>query len=131
MNGGKNWLRFAKEDLRIAELAMDEGLHNQVCFHAQQCAEKSLKGWLAQHGEEIPRTHRLADLLTLIPSGLLDTIASSLALLDRFYILTRYPDAIPGTLADGLPGQQDAQEAMDLARETIRIVEQDLQSGVT
>jgi len=39
--------------------------------------------------------------------------------LDRFYIPTRYPDALPGMLAEGLPGQQDAQEALDLARRTL------------
>ena len=37
------WLIFAEEDLRIAELALPHGIYNQVCFHAQQCAEKAIK----------------------------------------------------------------------------------------
>jgi len=44
MNEGSNWLMFAREDLRVAELAMQDRLYNQVCFHSQQCVEKSLKG---------------------------------------------------------------------------------------
>ncbi len=31
----ERWLAFAREDLRMAELAMTEALWNQVCFHAQ------------------------------------------------------------------------------------------------
>ena len=66
------WLIFAREDLRIAELAMNEGLYNQVCFHSEQCVEKVLKAWFAKEGKKIPRTHRMADLLTLpslVPIG--------------------------------------------------------------
>ena len=38
MNGAiERWLVFAREDLCMAELALAEGIFNQVCFHAQQC----------------------------------------------------------------------------------------------
>lgn len=33
---GNRWFVFALEDLRMADLAMDEEIFNQVCFHAQQ-----------------------------------------------------------------------------------------------
>ena len=32
----ERWLVFAREDLRMAELAMAADLWNQVCSHAQQ-----------------------------------------------------------------------------------------------
>ena len=48
------WLVFAREDLRIAELAMNEGLYNQVCFHSEQCVEKVLKAWLAEKAKRFP-----------------------------------------------------------------------------
>ena len=41
------WLVFAQQDLQMAELAYQEGIYNQVCFHSQQCIEKCLKGILA------------------------------------------------------------------------------------
>ena len=92
MREADRWLEFAKQDLRVAELAMGEGLYNQVCFHAQQCVEKVLKGWLAEKGKRIPRTHSMADLLTLIPASALAGVAEDILLLDRFYIPTRYPE---------------------------------------
>jgi HEPN domain-containing protein len=44
--------------------------------------------------------------------------------LDRFYIPTRYPDALPGALPEGLPGTADAEEAVALARQVFAAVSQ-------
>ncbi len=116
------WLVFAKEDLRIAELAMDEGLYNQVCFHSEQCVEKVLKAWLAEKGKRIPRTHSMADLLTLVPANVVTDMAEEILLLDRFYIPTRYPDALPGSLEEGMPNEQEAQEALALAGKVLKSI---------
>jgi HEPN domain-containing protein len=124
----ERWLAFAREDLRMAELAFAEGIHNQVCFHAQQCVEKAIKGYLEQQGGSLPRTHRMADLLPLLPVGLMGNLEDELRLFDRFYILTRYPDALPGALLGGLPGLQDAQEALVLARRALKHIENVLSS---
>lgn len=123
MNESERWLTFARQDLRIAELAMGEGLYNQVCFHSQQCAEKAVKGLLAHQGKTPPRTHRLVDLLGLLDPNPLAAISPEVWLLDRFYIPTRYPDALPGDLPEGLPDAQDAEQALDLARQTLERVE--------
>ncbi|MCX7017993.1 MAG: HEPN domain-containing protein [Candidatus Sumerlaeota bacterium] len=40
---GDRWLEFARQDLQMAELALNEGIYNQVCFHSQQYVEKCLK----------------------------------------------------------------------------------------
>jgi HEPN domain-containing protein len=119
----ERWLAFAREDLRVAELALAEGIFNQVCFHAQQCVEKAIKGWLVQQGRIPPRTHRMADLLALLPPELLGELNDALRLLDRFYIPTRYPDALPGMLPEGMPEQHDAEEAFNLARDALQRIE--------
>src|SRR3972149_7688262 len=106
----EHWLSFARQDLRMAELALGEGIYNQVCFHSQQCVEKAIKGWLEQQGQAPPRTHRMADLLALLPTGLLGELSDALGLLDRFYIPTRYPDALAGASREGLPREGDARE---------------------
>ena len=62
----------------MAELALAEGIFNQVCFHAQQCVEKAIKGWLEQQGRIPPRTHRMADLLTLLPPELMGELSDAL-----------------------------------------------------
>jgi len=118
----KNWLTFARQDLRMAELALTEGILNQVCFHAQQCVEKAIKGWLEQHGQTAPRTHRLVDLIQLLSPDVMSDLNNDLPLLDRFYIPTRYPDALPGILPEGMPAQKDAEEALNLAHETLEVI---------
>ena len=123
------WLAYAREDLRIAELALGDGIFNQVCFHAQQCVEKTMKAYLDSQGQVPPRTHRMADLLPLLPPNLLSGLRADLLLLDRFYIPTRYPDALPGMLPFGAPSRADAQEAIDLARNTLVDIEQTLKQS--
>ena len=122
----RRWLAFADEDLRMAELALEEALWNQVCFHAHQCAEKSLKALAAERGESPPRTHRLTDLLTLLEGPVSEELADGLRSVESFYIPTRYPDALPGSLSETLPGEQEAHEAIAIARkvlDTVRRVE--------
>ena len=117
----ERWLVFAGQDLRMAELATTEELYNQVCFHCQQCAEKAIKGLLAHQGRTPPRTHLLGDLLTLLDPNPFTTSLDT-QLLDRFYIPTRYPDALPGDLPEGLPNRDDATEALAVARQTLEII---------
>ena len=123
------WLTFAREDLRMAELALADGIFNQVCFHAQQCVEKAIKAFLESQGQASPRTHRMADLLGLLPPDLLSGLRPALLLLDRFYIPTRYPDALPGMLPLGAPSQADAEEALDVARSALIQITQVLEHG--
>lgn len=117
----ERWLQFAREDLQVAELAFEASIYNQVCFHSQQCAEKAIKGMLLFRGKTPPRTHLLGDLLTQLPTGV---FASTLdiQLLDRFYIPTRYPDALPGSLPEGLPTADDANETISVARQVLDTV---------
>lgn len=110
------WMEFARQDLKMAELALSEGIYNQVCFHSQQCVEKCIKGLLASQDKATPRTHSIVDLLGMLPSDSFRNLRDELSQLDIFYIPTRYPDALPGSLADGLPGKEDAEEAIAAAR---------------
>jgi hypothetical protein len=55
----KEWLAHAESDLNLARLAKDRDnvLPEQVCFHAQQAAEKALKAVLLHHKIEFPFIH--------------------------------------------------------------------------
>lgn len=117
----ERWLHFAREDLRMSELALEEGIYNQVCFHSQQSAEKSIKGLLSHQMKAPPRTHLMSDLLRLLIPNLYEAIKVDILLLDRFYIPTRYPDAVPGSLAEGMPDRHDAEGAMMTARQVLEI----------
>ena len=113
----QKWLDFAREDLQMAKLAMRNSLFNQVCFHAQQAAEKTLKYLIVSAGVLPPKTHKFGDLLGLLPVAVPDDLYRKLLLLDRFYIPTRYPDAVPGSLVSGMPDQADAEEAFSSSKD--------------
>ena len=53
----------AESDLNTAQrMVGSDGPYDTACFHAQQAAEKYLKGLLALQGEPFPRTHNLEEL---------------------------------------------------------------------
>jgi HEPN domain-containing protein len=64
----REWVRKAEADWRgLNQLARArELLHDLVCFHAQQSAEKYVKALLEELGQTIPKTHDLEDLLNLV-----------------------------------------------------------------
>lgn len=104
----------------MAQYALTDEIFNQVCFHSQQAVEKSLKACLMQRDNATPRTHSIADLLRLLSVQWLGNTGTRLYTMDNYYIPTRYPDAPPGSLPDGMQDRSDAQEALDLAQATYR-----------
>ena len=118
------WFAFADEDLLVAERAMEDGIFNQVCFHAQQGVEKCLKGFLQSHGHRVPKTHHLSELLGLCVEleRSFGQFQEECLLLDRYYIPTRYPDALPGTKPEGLPNRDDAAEALEILRRLRKMI---------
>jgi HEPN domain-containing protein len=67
--------------------------------------------------------HTLSHLLSLLAPNPFKSLVFQIQLLDRYYIPTRYPDAIPGQLPDRLPNEADAREALDTARAVLRLVQ--------
>lgn len=109
----------------MANLALGVSLYNQVCFHAHQAAEKTLKALIVYKESDSPKTHRLTELLMLLQDEepALRALAGEIRSLESYYIPTRYPDALPGTLPEGLPGENEARRALTGARrvsETVR-----------
>lgn len=67
-----DWLRHAYSDLALAGITpLPQVLLEQLCFHAQQAAEKALKGILVACNVAVPRTHNLRTLFDLLPADLL------------------------------------------------------------
>jgi HEPN domain-containing protein len=63
----REWLVRAEHDLRAAQylLTMPEAYPETIGFHAQQCAEKALKGFLTFHRVPFERRHDLSYLIDL------------------------------------------------------------------
>jgi HEPN domain-containing protein len=120
------WVESARRSLEAAEVLHTAQLWPQTCFNAQQCAELIMKAAIVRAGVAPPRVHGIIELVTHLDPALqssLQHLTNGLQDLDRYYAPTRYPDAQPGALAGGLPGQQDATEALAVATEVMTIIE--------
>lgn len=112
----ERWFQFARDDLRIAELALAEGIYTQTCFHAQQAVEKVLKGLLIYQERMHAKTHNLLYLWEQLSPNPLTDLKHEINLLNLFYAPMRYPDALPGSLPDGYPGRELARQALSWAQ---------------
>ena len=90
------WIAKADADFAVMERegrVRKNPAWDSVCFHAQQCAEKYLKGMLAEYGLENDRIHDLVTLLErLLPTRpLWEAFRIDLAYLSDFAVAYRYP----------------------------------------
>jgi HEPN domain-containing protein len=90
-----DWLEHAKSDLKLAHLAREskEVLPEQVCFHAQQTAEKAIKAVLLFKRVEFPLVHDIEELLELAKQGglVLPPEVSGAGILTPYAVEARYP----------------------------------------
>jgi HEPN domain-containing protein len=89
----REWLNRARSNLAHALEVSPEVLHEDLCFDAQQAAEKSIKAVFIGRGDTFPYIHELAKLLrrlqkngVTIPKYVWDADK-----LTRFAAVMRYP----------------------------------------
>lgn len=113
----EDWLAHATSDLNMARLARGhrEVLPAQVCFHAQQAAEKALKAVLISRGVEFPPVHVIRALVEIAETGGLDVPpgVADAGSLTPYAVMARYP----GYGRDLTP--QDVDEAIRLAEQVV------------
>jgi HEPN domain-containing protein len=75
LNGeaGRGWLKYAKENLQLAAIALESGLLNPSLQNSQQAVEKALKAVWTGLGKPLRKTHCVADLAEDLASSGLDT----------------------------------------------------------
>ncbi|MBU2604015.1 MAG: HEPN domain-containing protein [Actinobacteria bacterium] len=109
------WLEKAAQDLRVAEvdLAASPPLVEDAAFHAQQAAEKALKGFLAAHDRPIRKTHDLVGLGAecVEIDSTLEPLLRRAGELTEFAWRYRYPGS-PDPLSRG-----EIVDALELARQ--------------
>lgn len=108
------WVEKAEHDLQNAKHTLTMTHHcpfDTVCFHAQQCAEKYLKGLLVWLDIIFPKTHDLRLLFQLVPPNIdLKIELRELLRLNRYPIEARYP-------GDWEPiARAEAEQALNIAR---------------
>ena len=108
------WLSKAADDLRAAEvsLAATPPLCWVAAFHAQQAAEKLLKGLLTFHGTEFEKSHSIDYLLDLCTRRVpeIDSLRADANKLTDYAVELRYP------VPDREVSQAEAAEAAQIAR---------------
>ena len=95
----EEWLVRAEHDLRVARylLTMPDPPPESVGFHAQQCAEKGLKGFLTFHRvafERRPDLNYLIDLCASVDRDF-ERFRAGADELTPYAVEFRYPDALP------------------------------------
>ncbi|MGD1862841.1 MAG: HEPN domain-containing protein [Leptolyngbyaceae cyanobacterium] len=112
------WFRKADSDLTTAQLVLaSEGPYDTACYHAQQAAEKYLKGFLAFRGMAIPRIHDLLELNQLCANATENWLVKVdiLAELMPYAVESRYD-------LEFFPDQETASEALELAQRVKAVV---------
>ena len=69
--------------------------------------------------------HTLQELAGYVAGTLreIEELRYELITLDRYYIPTRYPDALPGSLPEGLPTEKEANEAITIAEKLLALIQ--------
>jgi HEPN domain-containing protein len=89
----REWLNRARSNLAKAKVRRKGVYLEDLCFDAQQAAEKAIKAVLIKQDVKFPYIHDLAELLTLAEETGIN-IPKSMQMageLSKFAVFTRYP----------------------------------------
>lgn len=120
----RQWVEKAEHDFTTAEYMLtllENCPFDTICFHAQQCAEKYLKGFLISRAIDFPKTHDLVILLNLAAgSAALGVGLPDIEPLNRYPVEARYPGEWESFT------RVEAEEAVKLARKVREAVRKHL-----
>jgi len=123
----RRWLAYARSDLDAAHALLRDPDHypRQVCFLAQQAAEKALKAVLVLLEVEFPFTHDLDRLREIVPSGWqVKANFPNLYALSVWAVEARYPGDMPQVV------EADAREALQTAEALYQNIVDDWQTRI-
>ncbi len=92
----REWMNRARSDLTQAKNQVPGVYLENLCFNAQQAAEKAIKGVLIARDIEFPYVHDLAHLLSLLEDGgeVIPEAIRRVGDLTDYATITRYPGEI-------------------------------------
>ncbi|MGD0091260.1 MAG: HEPN domain-containing protein [Planctomycetota bacterium] len=116
----RRWVTKAEHDLLTARtmLGTETPPADVVCFHCQQCAEKTLKAFPVLRDQDFPKTHDLKELLVLCErhDAGFATLRDNAAGLTDYAVQPRYADDWRDIPVD------EASKALALARHAMEFV---------
>jgi HEPN domain-containing protein len=101
IEGWRGWAQKAENDLRTISILLDhkDAPLEIICFHAQQAAEKYLKGFLVARSSTVPKIHDLPSLLAECAhyDAGFKRLEDDCRRLNAYGVAPRYPESDPVT----------------------------------
>ena len=117
------WTQRAKGNLaRAKQPKPDEAFWEDLCFDAQQAAEKAVKAVLVLRGVNFPRTHDIADLLAFVAEDEVPDDLWEADSLSEYATVARYPGRRPAS-------EEDHRMAILLAERVVKWAETIIHGG--
>jgi len=120
----REWLSHAKGDLEYAKVGLTLGTEQAfrlVAFHAQQCAEKSLKAYLVYHKMDFPFIHNISAILALC-----EKTADWIDKLQDAKTLTPYASTLRYPGENIAVTKEEAKNAIEIAEHAYEVVKKAL-----
>ena len=121
----EEWLRRAKSNLALAKQPKSEDIYwEDLCFEAQQAAEKAFKAVLLSKGIQFRFVHDIAEFLTLLEQNeiTLSEEIRAAATLTNYSVEARYPGPFEPVTED------EFKEALRLAEAVVTWAESQILS---
>ncbi len=122
----EDWVQLAEDEYSNAAILYEHNRYRGVCYHAQQCVEKSLTALILEKGGEFKRIHDIVKLIEIARTyGWKIEISMNDAVFLNSIYKGRYP-AEEGLLPFGEPTMEDAKRSVEQAEKMIAILRQGL-----
>ena len=110
----REWLGRARSNLAHARTRNPDVYLEDLCFNAQQAAEKAIKAVMIQQDIEYPYTHNIYDLLGVleVTGETIPEEVDAARSLSKYAVATRYPGGIPVST-------QEYQKALETAEAVV------------
>lgn len=126
------WFDQASHDLEVAKSNLNAHYWSDTCFMCEQAAQKALKAYLIYHGKRYVWEHSIQELVKMCmeyEKRFKEFIKAGMTL-DRFYIPTRYPNALaPPAVPYKSYAKEDALKAISLTERIIEKVREELKKA--
>jgi HEPN domain-containing protein len=115
-NETKIWLDYAEENLKSAEVLLDNDFFNSCLQNIQQCIEKLLKSIIVERSGRIIKTHSISKLNQILRDSEveIDITDDECDLIDTIYLPSKYP--IGSVIPDYDPDMAICRQCMEIAR---------------
>lgn len=125
------WLKQAEHNLKVAESNFNSGFFSDACFMCEQSAQVALKFYIIfKTGRPVLWEHSIQTLAKkcLQFDKEFNEIIEYGRVLDRYYIPTRYPDALtPPAIPYETYTSKDASEAIGFAKRIVETVKKEFE----